>query len=101
MGKGETIVNEEVIKMLNECLKDMIENNENMLEREMSKALNRKAKISVETFGDGKAKTKIEGDNLAILIALAGLEQKVLKSLNTPKSVWEMVKNIVGTRDIK
>lgn len=92
----------EMLKGLNEVLEDMLGDEEslkNKLEERINEALNEKASISIETCKGGKAKTHIEGTNIGVLIALAGLENIVLEQTHTPEGLFELIKNIVGTKE--
>ena len=63
-------------------------------------AFNEPATISIKKDADGKAKTHIEGTNLAVLITLAGLEKCILEKLDAPNGLWEAIKSIVGTMKV-
>ena len=93
----------ELLKELNKLLGDMVDENVEELSKQLNKELKRglkeKAKLSIEIFGNGKAKTCIEGKTLPILIALATLEKSVLKDLNPPKGLYELIKNKVQTME--
>lgn len=68
----------EMLKGLNEVLEDMLGDEE--------------ASISIETCKDGTAKTHIEGTNIGVLIALAGLENAVLEQTHAPEGLFELIK---------
>ena len=91
------------LKKLNELLGEVLDENIEELTKELNKELKRglkeKAKLSVETFGNGNAKTCIEGKTLPILIALSTLEKTVLKDLNPPKGLYELIKNKVQSME--
>lgn len=87
----------EMLKDLGEKL-DKIDGDFNLQDK-INEAYKQKAIISIEKHEDGRADTHIEGSNLAILITLAGLENGVLGKLNPPKGLWELIKNITGTRE--
>ena len=93
----------EMLKNLNEVLGDFIREDKdsftNKLQERISDAFKEKASLSIEKFEDGRAETHIEGSNLGILIALAGLEKTVLEKLDAPKGLWELVKHTVGTKE--
>ena len=55
--------------------------------------------ISIEKDKHGKATTKVEGERLAILLTRAGLENALLKKLNVPTQVWEMLKQVVDSEE--
>lgn len=90
------------LKELNELVEDMIENDEgfeNMLKKKIKKAYKEKALISINKKENGDAEVKVEGNGIAILIALAGLEKAILEKLNTSKQLWELIKHTTGVRD--
>lgn len=93
----------EMLKNLNEVLEDFIREDKdsftNKLQERISDAFKEKASLSIEKFEDGRAETHIEGSNLGILIALAGLEKTVLEKLDAPKGLWELVKHTVKTKE--
>lgn len=94
----------EMLKDLNEVLGDLIKDDKDSfkskLQEKINKGFKEKASISIEKFEDGRAETHIEGTNIAVLIALAGLEKAVLEKLDTPKSLWELIKQTVGTIEV-
>lgn len=96
-------MDKELIEMLKDLLNNLEEKIDQMgdfnIEDEISKGLKQPAKLSIEKFEDGKSIVNVEGTNLAILITLAGLEKAVLKKLNPPKNVWELIKHSVGTME--
>lgn len=96
-------MDKEFLEMLNGVLEDMLGDNENSLSNKMKKrideAFKEKATVSIEKFEDGTAQSRIEGSNIGILIALAGLEKTVLEKLDTPKGLWELIKHTVGTKE--
>lgn len=93
----------EMLKGLNGVLEDMLKDSENnfgdKVQERISDAFKEKASVSIEKFEDGRAETHIEGSNIGVLIALAGLEKTVLEKLDAPKGLWELVKATVGTRE--
>mgnify|MGYP007038467802 CR=1 FL=1 len=93
----------EMLKSLNGVLEDMLGDSENSFTNKMKKRINEgfneKASLSIEKFEDGRAETHIEGSNIGVLIALAGLEKSVLEKLDVPKGVWELIKHSVGTKE--
>jgi len=93
----------EMLKSLNGVLEDMLGDNENSLSNKMKKRIDEgfkeKATVSIEKFEDGTAQSHIEGSNIGVLIALAGLEKSVLEKLDVPKGVWELIKHSVGTKE--
>lgn len=95
----------EMLKGLNEALGDLIsdekDNVKNKMLEKISEGFKEKASLSIEKFEDGRAKTHIEGSNIGILIALAGLEKTVLENLDAPNGLWELVKHTVGTKEVK
>ena len=91
----------EMLKGLSEVLEDMLGDEEsfkNKLEERINNALNKEeASISIETCKDGKAKTHIEGTNIGVLIALAGLENAVLEQTHAPEGLFELIKKCTRT----
>lgn len=95
---------EKMIKDLLEAFKDLMTGDVGALAKKVDarfdEAIKEKAVVSIEKFEDGSATTKIEGNNLSILIALAGLEKTVFEKLDVPNGLWEMVKDKVGTKEV-
>ena len=93
----------EMLKDLNEVLGDLLSDDKDSvkskLQERIEKGFTEKASVSIVKFEDGRAETHIEGTNVAVLIALAGLEKSVLEKLNPPKGLWELIKHSVGTRE--
>lgn len=93
----------EMLKSLNGVLEDMLgdgkDSFKNKVQERISDAFKEKASLSIEKFEDGRAETHIEGSNIGVLIALAGLEKTVLEKLDAPKGLWELVKHTVGTKE--
>ena len=94
----------EIKEMLKDLLKDLGEKLDQMgdfnLQDKLNEAHKQPAKLSIEKHEDGTAETHIEGTNLAVLIALAGLEKTVLEKSNPPRGLWELVKNTTGTMEV-
>ena len=91
----------EILEKLNNMLEKEIKNFEKTegIKEKINEAFKEKAVISIKKHENGTAKTHIEGTNLAVLITLAGLEKTVIEKLKVPNEIWEMIKNIVGTRE--
>lgn len=93
----------EMLKSLNGVLEDMLgdgkDSFKNKVQKRISDGLNEKASLSIEKFEDGRAETHIEGSNIGVLIALAGLEKTVLEKLDVPRGAWELIKHSVGTEE--
>lgn len=79
----------EMLKSLNGVLEDMLGDNENSLTNKMKKRIDEgfkeKATVSIEKFEGGRAETRIEGTNIGILIALAGLEKNSTRKIRYAK----------------
>lgn len=98
-------MDKEIKEMLKELLKDLEEKLDKIdgdfnLKDKINEAHKQPAKISIEKHEDGRAETHIEGTNIAVLIALAGLEKTVLEKLNPPKGLWELIKTSTGTLEV-
>ena len=92
---------ENVLKDIEQLIKKLeLGNVKSELVRELERACNEPATISIEKKANGEACTKIEGTRLAILITLAGLEKSILEKLNPPTEMWEMIKGMVGTKEV-
>lgn len=93
----------EMLKSLNGVLEDMLgdgkDSFKNKVQKRISDGLNERASLSIEKFEDGRAETHIEGSNIGVLIALAGLEKTVLEKLDVPRGAWELIKHSVGTEE--
>lgn len=92
---------EEILKELNEKLEKLICIEEDGLKKKLEKAFKENATLSIKKYDSGKSEVQIEGSTLGILIALAGLEKIVLKRLNVPKGLYELIKYRVGTKEDK
>lgn len=55
--------------------------------------------ISIKTDKKGGAKVKIEGHKISLLIALASLENSMLKQIGASESEFKMFKSIVDTEE--
>lgn len=75
----------EMFEELNKNLKEMIPLMADDLQKTIDKGFKEEAEISIKTKKDGTADISINGTNCAILIALAALEQGIMKKLNPPK----------------
>lgn len=69
------------------------------MEKELEKALAENVEISIK-IENGECNVTIEGNTLAILIALAGLENSVLKTLSPEKGLYEFIKARVSTEEV-
>ena len=91
------------LKELKKLIGTLLEETSDELAEELTdaliKAYKEKAFISVKKNADGSATTKIEGTNLSVLIALAGLEKNILKQTGVPEDLWEIIKDSVGTKE--
>lgn len=92
-------MNKELKEMFKKLLKDLDKMEEFNIEDELSEAFKEPAKISIEKFEDGKSRLEYEGNNLAILITLAALENAILKELKASKGVWKLVKLRTAIKD--
>ncbi len=94
----------EMLKNINGVLEDMLGDNKDSVKSKLQERINQafkeKASISIEKFEDGRAEAHIEGTNIAVLIALAGLEKSVLEKLNPPIGLWKTIKDKVGTMEV-
>lgn len=99
-------MNEKISKLLeelNKVLEEFIKENnggENFKEA-IEKAFKTETIISMKKSKDGTSKVHIAGNNLSILVSLAGLEKHILKSKNIPDSLWETIKHIVDVKEEK
>lgn len=89
----------EMFRELNDSLKQTTSLMIDDLQKTIDKGFKEEAEISIKTKKDGSANISVNGTNCAVLIALAALEQGIMKKLNTPKEVWELIKEKVGTRE--
>lgn len=90
----------EMFEELNATLKEIIPLMVDDLEKVIDKGFNQEAEISIKTKKDGTADVSTSGTNIGILIALASLEQGIMKKLKPPKGTWELIKKKVGTREV-
>ena len=94
---------ENKLKELKKLIDTLLEETSDELEEELADALKKvhkeKAFISVKKNADGTATTKLEGTTMSILVALAGLEQNILKQTKVPKDVWEIIRDCVSTKE--
>ena len=93
----------EMLKELENGLGDLLNGNTEVINTKIQNKLNEALKdettISIKKHKDGSAEICTKGNTIAILITLAGLEKAVLKNLKTPDTVWETIKEVVGTRE--
>lgn len=93
----------ELREMLKDLLKDLDKKLDEIgdlnIDDKINEAFKQPAKLSIEKFEDGKSILDVEGTNLAILITLAGLEKAVLKKLNQPRGLWDLIKHSVETME--
>ncbi|MBQ6546496.1 MAG: hypothetical protein IJL74_00665 [Bacilli bacterium] len=84
-------------------LKELLDNLKDKLMEEMDNKLNEAknipCEISVKTNKKGGAEVKVKGNKVSLLIALAGLENSVLKQLKTSENEFKMFKSIVNTEE--
>lgn len=91
----------EITKMLEELEKIVAKNDlKNIVEKRLNEALNEPVSISVKKNKNGKAEVKMDGERLAVLITLAGLEQTILRNTDTPVEIWEFIKERVGSMEV-
>ena len=69
------------------------------IQKEIDKSFNEEATISIKKHKDGSADVNVGGKTLAVLITLAGLERGILKKLEVPDEIWEMIKDITGCKE--
>lgn len=91
----------EMFKELNDNLKEMIPLMMSDIEKTIDKGFKEEAEIRIKKNKDGSSELSVTGTNCAVLIALAGLEEGILKKLDPPKGVWELIKKKVGTREVE
>lgn len=71
------------------------------LMKELEKSFDEPCEISVKKGTDGNAECKVEGNRLAILCTLAGLEQAILDKTFTSQMEFERIKDVVGYKEGK
>lgn len=89
----------EILKKINKMLDKELKKGDK-LKKDLEKAFDEPALISIKKDKSGKAETHIEGTNLALLITLAGLENTILDKLNVPTGLFDVIKDMVGTKEV-
>ena len=91
-------------EMLKELLSNLIDGKTDkigeMVRDRLLEASESDFKISVQNK-NGKVHCELEGERLAILIGLAGLEDNILTKLEVPNSTWEIIKRAVSTKEVE
>ena len=93
--------NKKIEKLLNDIKETIKELNLDNMAETFIEATKDPCEISIRTDNKGGAEINVEGHKLSLLIALAGLEKSVLQQLNCDKDTFELIKNIVGTREVE
>lgn len=92
----------EMFKELNETLSKFLKRNkEKTIIDRLKEASKDEFKIVVERGEDGITNVDVEGERLAILVGLAGLENHLLKELETPDEIWEIIKQVTDTEEVE
>lgn len=95
----------EILKDLHGVLDELLRGDKEALKNRVDKifteAMEEKASIEITKHEDGRAETKIEGNALVVLMTLAGLEKTILNEYNVPSEVWEIIKDAVGSKEVK
>lgn len=90
-------------------LKELMENDElkkyadlfkKLIEAKVNECIEEDTTISIEKKADGTAKANITGSRMGVLVALAGLEKTILKQLNAPAGLLEIIKDVVDTMEV-
>ena len=80
----------------------------NDLIKGMSKEINKKiknlskqdCKINIETKNED-TKVSVEGNPITVLINLAVLEKYILRDMNPPEGLYDYIKTIIDSREVK
>lgn len=72
----------------------------NFIGSKLKEAYKRPAKISIDKKSGGEATCHIEGDALAILVALAGLKKFVLEKTDTSTELYELIEKCFGVKEV-
>lgn len=80
----------------------------NDLIKGMSKEINKKiknlskqdCKINIETKNED-TKVSLEGNSITVLINLAVLEKHILRNMNPPEGLYDYIKTIIDSREVK
>ena len=87
-----------LLEELTECISKNDFNIEKAIEDSIDKAFNQPCSISIEKDANGEATLSAKGNNIALLITLAGLEKSILEKTNPPAGLYEMIKRKVGVK---
>lgn len=68
------------------------------MEKKLKEALTEDVEVSIKRE-NGECFVSYKGNTLAILIALAGLENSILKQVKPSKGVYEFIKANVATKE--
>ena len=94
----------EMLKNLKEML-EIVENSDigkakekfsNMLEE----AINQPCKITIEKNKGGKCNVKLQGNELSLLLTLAGAEENILKRIYCEQETFDFIKTFVGSKEV-
>ena len=87
-------------KMLSKVLEENKDDITKQLDKKLERALKEKTTISMKKDNEGKADMHIEGDRIALIVTLAGLEKNMLKQLDVSEEMFELIKKMVGTKEV-
>ena len=91
------------MEKMNRILDDMLvkmEKEQKTIKDRIDEVIDEPCKILIEKGKNGEGYLHIEGNSLAILVALAGAEQNILKKVKCTDSNFEKIKDMIGTVDV-
>ena len=92
----------ESLKEINKFMENAIGTNEldKKIKDFVDAGINGEAFISIKkNKKNGTSEIKVEGTRPAILVGLAGAEKGILKQLDVPSGLFDLVKKSVGTKE--
>ena len=71
-----------------------------LLEDTIREAIKEDSLIKINTQ-NGKASLEIKGSNASIIVALASLEQSILRNIDISEETFNIIKEMIGTKFVK
>lgn len=101
-GEKLKMKHEKIKNLIGELLEEMLNGDlDTAIKGTLEDAMKMDCKISIEKDKQGRAHTRLEGNSLAILVTLAGLEKIVLDKLDCNNRTFEILKRMIDQEDAK
>lgn len=82
--------------MINDLIKGMIKE----INKKIKNLSKQDCKINIETKNED-TKVSVEGNPITVLINLAVLEKRILRDMNPPEGLYDYIKTIIDSREVK